>query len=31
MPATGGIAAVPQEYRKYWFDNFKDLEEKMNL
>ncbi|HOX79049.1 MAG TPA: DEAD/DEAH box helicase family protein [Bacteroidales bacterium] len=29
MPAQGGIAAVPQDYRKYWFDNFKDLEDKI--
>jgi hypothetical protein len=29
MPATGGIAAVPQEYRKYWFDNFDDMVEKL--
>ncbi len=29
MPATGGIAGIPEEYREYWFDHFKDLEERL--
>jgi len=28
-PSKGGIAGVPEGYRKYWFDNFSDFENKV--
>lgn len=28
-PARGGVANVPQNYQKYWFDNFIDFENKL--
>lgn len=29
-PAHGGIAGVPENYRKYWFDNFNDFEKQLS-
>ncbi len=28
-PSHGGIASVPEKYRKYWFDNFDDFRNKI--
>jgi hypothetical protein len=28
-PSKEGIAGVPEGYRKYWFDNFSDFENKV--
>lgn len=29
MPAQGGLAPVGDNYKKYWFDNFNDIENKL--
>jgi len=29
-PAHGGVAGVPENYRKYWFDNFSDFATKLS-
>ncbi|HPC35781.1 MAG TPA: DEAD/DEAH box helicase family protein [Candidatus Marinimicrobia bacterium] len=31
MPASGGVASVPEPQRKYWFDNFNDFGNKITL
>jgi len=30
MPAQGGLASVPDNYKKYWFDNFGDFATKIS-
>jgi type III restriction enzyme len=30
-PAYGGIAGVPENYKKYWFDHFDDFATKLNI
>ena len=30
MPAHGGVAGVPDNYKKYWFDNFTDFATKIS-